>query len=161
MKSRTEDLPSRSINLQYIAGSWLRDLGYYFSFPCHLNRGRYVLDSRHSTVFKQAGYSKPGIQTSYTVPKNGYLGISINILPEQEIDTVWCNTEEQVISVINNFDLVIRHWHSSMVKLDSMYRQELISKQREYEESINQAVSLARETMLEADEDEEMGWYPQ
>ena len=154
------DLSSNSKNLQHIADFRLRELGYYFSLPCHLNKGRYVLDSRVSTVFKQAGYSKPSIQTSFTVPKDGYLGISIKILPEQEIDTIWCNTEEQVISVINNFDLLIQHWHSSMVRLSSMYSLELISKQREYEESIDEAVSLAREEWSTIDEDKEMGWYP-
>ena len=109
-----DNLVLMSENLFNSAVSQLTDLGYCLEDTCYV-----IEKSSHYNIYEDdKGSPPPGITLVFGIPKNGYLGICLQIDYKECEHKIWCNTEEQVISVISNFDLIIKYWHNSLVELE-------------------------------------------
>lgn len=118
-----EDLAQVSKNLFNLAVKQLEELGYDLE-------NTYYAVSRDSTyrIFEDNDDSPPpGISLLLTMPKLGYLGVCLQINNEQCEHKIWCNTKEQVTSVISNLDSIIKYWHQTTLKLDDLYKEQLMS----------------------------------
>ena len=110
----SEDLISLSNNLFNQAVSQLRELGYCLNGTC------YIVDSRKHSILEDEdkdNSSQPGISLVFQIPKNGYIGICLQINYKECEHKIWCKTEEQVTSVISNMDSIIKYWHETELTL--------------------------------------------
>lgn len=127
-----EDFVSISNNLFNQAVSQLAELGYCFEDTC------YVVDrdSTHSIFEDDDESPPPGISLVFPIPKNGYLGICLSVNYEECGHKIWCNTEEQITSVISNFDSIIKYWHRATLKLDDLYKEMIMADNYFYREML-------------------------
>lgn len=108
-----EDFVSMSETLYNLAASQLTELGYCLEDTC------YVVDRETTySIFEEDDDSpQPGISLVFPIPKTGYIGICLQVKYKDCEHKIWCNTEEQVTTVISNLDLIIKYWHQTMLKL--------------------------------------------
>lgn len=127
-----EDFVSASSNLNFLAHRQLEELGYCLEGTCYV----VSRDSTYSIFEDDDDSPPPGISLVFPIPKNGYIGICLQVNYEECEHKIWCNTEEQVTSVVNNLDSIIKYWHHTAIKLDLLYKDELMSQRRDHQDEL-------------------------